>query len=101
MPTVREPCRGRRRGRVGSSRGGEDWRAARDAVIAYVRGRKLPFPVWLDPHDRAAAAFGATTSPLNVLIDRDGIIRWRREGAVTADEPELRTALDAALAGTR
>ena len=73
----------------------------RDAVIAYVRRRKLPFPVWLDPHDRAAAGFGATTYPLNVLIDRDGIIRWRRDGAVTADEPELRTALDAALAGSR
>ena len=68
-----------------------------DEIADFVAKRKLPFAVWLDPDDRATAAFGASSFPINVLIDRDGVIRWRRDGAIRADDAELRTALDAAL----
>lgn len=68
-----------------------------DEIADYVARRKLPFAVWLDPDDRAAAALGASTFPFNVLIGRDGKVAWSRAGAIRADDPELRAALDAAL----
>lgn len=75
-----------------------DRASARVKVVELVRRRKVPFAVWLDPADRASAAFGATTFPVNVLVDRDGIVRWRRDGAITAGDPELRAAIEDALA---
>ncbi len=74
-----------------------DRKRTRDEVAQYVARRKLPFAVWLDPDDRVSPALGATTYPVNVLIDRDGNVVWRRAGAIRADDLELRAALDAAL----
>lgn len=70
---------------------------SREDIAKFVAGQKLPFPVWLDPEDRASTALGAVTYPVNVLIGRDGTILWRRDGAIRSDDPELSAALDAAL----
>jgi len=75
-----------------------DRNRARDEIADYVKRRKLPFAVWLDPDDRASQALGASTYPVNVLVDREGKVVWRRAGAIRAEDPELRAALDAALA---
>jgi thiol-disulfide isomerase/thioredoxin len=74
-----------------------DRKRTRKEIADYVERRKLPFAVWLDPDDRAALAFGASTFPFNVLIDREGRVAWSRAGAVRAEDPELRAALEAAL----
>lgn len=74
-----------------------DQKKSRDDIAKFVARQKLPFPVWLDPEDRASTALGAATYPVNVLIGRGGAILWRRDGAIRADDPELRAALDAAL----
>jgi peroxiredoxin len=75
-----------------------DDRAGRDAVAAFVRQRRLPFSVWLDPDDVASGVFGVRSLPTAILIGRDGTIRWRRDGAISLDDPDLRRTLDAALA---
>ncbi len=67
-------------------------------IAAFVRRRKLPFAVWRDPDDRASTALGVSTYPVNILVGRDGVVRWRRDGAIGADDAELRRELDAALA---
>jgi thiol-disulfide isomerase/thioredoxin len=74
-----------------------DRKRTRAEIADYVTRRKLPFAVWLDPDDRAALAFGASTFPFNVLIDREGRVTWSRAGAIRAEDPELRAALEAAL----
>jgi peroxiredoxin len=66
-----------------------DRERTREEVAAFVTKRALPFSVWLDPQDRASAAFGVATLPATFLIDRDGVIRWRSHGAVRADDREL------------
>jgi thiol-disulfide isomerase/thioredoxin len=75
-----------------------DRKRSRGEIESYVSRRKLPFAVWLDPDDHAAAALGAAAFPFNVLIGRDGKVVWSRAGAIRAEDPELRAALDAALA---
>jgi thiol-disulfide isomerase/thioredoxin len=70
----------------------------RDEIAAFAARRGVTFPIWIDEQDRAATALGATTFPVNVLIDREGVIRWRRDGAIRPDDAELRAALEAALA---
>ena len=74
-----------------------DQTKSRDEIAKFVARQKLPFPVWLDPEDRASTALRATTYPVNVLVGRDGTILWRRDGAIRAEDPELQAALDAAL----
>lgn len=72
--------------------------AQQGAVESFVARRKLPFPVWLDADDRVPSALGVTTYPANLLLGRDGKIRWRRDGAIRADDPELGRAIEEALA---
>lgn len=74
-----------------------DRKRTRQEVADFVARRKLPFAIWLDPEDRAAPALGASTFPFNVLLDREGRVVWSRAGAIRAEDPELRAALDAAL----
>ena len=75
-----------------------DDREGRDEVKRFVRERKLPFAVWLDPEDRASRLFGVRSLPTTLLIGRDGTIRWRRDGVLDPDDPGFRSALDSALA---
>ncbi|HLL84575.1 MAG TPA: redoxin domain-containing protein, partial [Longimicrobium sp.] len=64
----------------------------------FVTRRKLPYAIWLDPEDRASPAFGVTTLPASFLFDRRGVLVWRRDGTVRAEDPELLAALQRALA---
>ncbi len=66
-------------------------------VAAFAARRGMTAAIWLDPDERNAARLGATTYPVNLLIDRAGVIRWRRDGAVTPDDADLRAAIEAAL----
>lgn len=74
-----------------------DRKRTREEIADYVARRKLPFAIWLDPDDRAALAFGASTFPFNALLDREGRVVWSRAGAIRDEDPELRAALEAAL----
>ena len=51
-----------------------------------------------DPESRAIADWGVRGYPTSLLIGRDGTIRWRRDGMIHTDDPELAKQLDAALA---
>jgi peroxiredoxin len=57
----------------------------------------MTFPIWHDPDDRFALTFRTIGVPNTFLIDRDGVIRWRKLGPVDLADPSLSAALDAAL----
>ena len=76
---------------VDSERGESD-------VRAMVRNIKLSYPVILDPSGRSTAIYRAPGYPTSVLVGRDGQVRWRRAGALTANDAELIAAIEAALA---
>jgi peroxiredoxin len=66
-------------------------------VRDFVNRRQLPYAFWHDPEDRISRVFGVATLPASFLIDRKGTIVWSHVGAVGADDPELLSALEAAL----
>ena len=70
---------------------------ATDKVRAFVAEYEVPFAVWLDPAMRVFSALRVKSLPVTLVLDREGQIAWRRDGRITADDPELRDALSRAL----
>ena len=55
------------------------------------------YTLWYDPDDKVSTTFLAIGVPASYLIGRDGTLRWRHVGPVTADDPALNAALATAL----
>ncbi len=66
-------------------------------VESFARALGATYPLWLDPDDRVSNTFLAIGVPATYLIGRDGTLRWKHMGPVTADDPALTAALTAAL----
>jgi len=57
----------------------------------------ITYPVVLDPDGQAESTFGVKGYPTSVLLDRNGVERWRREGAIRPSDSEADAAIKAAL----
>ena len=75
-----------------------DVRSKLPAVRHMVAEHELPFPIWLDFGSRAQVVFKLRGYPTSFLIDRQGIVRWKREGEIIENDPELMPLLESALA---
>jgi cytochrome c biogenesis protein CcmG, thiol:disulfide interchange protein DsbE len=71
------------------------------AVRTFLDDLGIDFQIVRDPAERVSTTFGAYGVPLTVLVDREGIIRWRHLGPITADNPGLRAVLDQTLGSDR
>ena len=60
----------------------------------------ITYPIWHDQQNRIGEDFRLIGVPATFLIDRDGMLRWRRFGPVDADDPTLDEALTEALEDT-
>ncbi len=67
-------------------------------VRRMIAHHQLPFPIWLDFESKAQVAFKLRGYPTSLLIDREGTIRWRREGEILVNDPELMATLEQVLA---
>jgi peroxiredoxin len=74
-----------------------DSRGSETAVERFARDVGVDFLILRDPGERISSLFGAYGVPFNLLIDRDGMVRWRHTGPVTADDPHLREILEETL----
>jgi thiol-disulfide isomerase/thioredoxin len=74
--------------------------ARAEEAQALARELALPVDWWHDAQDRAAAAFGAATLPVTLVLDRSGVVRWRHAGALH-DDAALVAAVEQALGGAR
>lgn len=73
---------------------------ARDRLVPFAQELGASYTLWHDPADRVSSTFLAVGVPASYLIDRDGTLRWRHVGPVTADDPALTAALEEALGAT-
>ena len=66
-------------------------------IQRFARDLGATYPMWLDPDDRVSTTFRAIGVPATFLVDRNGVLRWRKMGAVHASDAGLRAVLDSAL----
>lgn len=67
-------------------------------VRSMVTSYQLEYPMLFDPESQAIGPWQIAGYPTSVLVGRDGTIRWRRDGMIHPDDPELEKQLEAALA---
>jgi thiol-disulfide isomerase/thioredoxin len=69
----------------------------REQIAGLARRLGPGLEVWLDPDDRASAAFGVPTRPATLLFDARGVLAWRRDGAIAAGDRALEAAIEGVL----
>lgn len=72
--------------------------AARPRVIAAWKKYGLPYTLWLDPDETAPIDFASPSIPVTFVIDRRGVVRYRHDDKIQADDQDLKAAIEAALA---
>ena len=77
-----------------------DTRGQDAAIRGFVKDFGMTYPVWRDPDERVQSMFLALGVPASSLIDRGGILRWRRLGTISASDTTLTRALTDALAAS-
>lgn len=68
-----------------------------DGVRAFVKDRKLTYPVALDPRHEAARQFGVTGLPATLLVGPDGYIKGVTYGPKEWDGKEARAVIESLL----
>jgi cytochrome c biogenesis protein CcmG, thiol:disulfide interchange protein DsbE len=58
---------------------------------------QMTYPIWRDPDERVSARFLIVGVPATFLIDREGILRWRKTGPIAPNDTGLSRAIERAL----
>ena len=54
----------------------------------------MTFPIWRDPNERITTLFRAVGVPGTFLIDKAGVLRWRKIGPVAPGDSSLTAAIE-------
>lgn len=68
-----------------------------DAIRSFMSEFSMTFPVWRDPDERISTKFLTVGVPSTFLIDKQGILRWRKTGPIAPNDTSLKSAIDRAL----
>ena len=68
-----------------------------DAIRGFMDEFRMTYQVWRDPDERVSTRFLALGVPATYLIDRDGILRWRKTGPIAPNDSSLLAAIERAL----
>jgi cytochrome c-type biogenesis protein len=74
-----------------------DARGEDEAIAAFAKEFGMSYPIWRDPDERIQSLYLAVGVPASYLIDRSGILRWRRVGIVNESDTTFTRALSDAL----
>jgi cytochrome c-type biogenesis protein len=75
-----------------------DARGQDPAIREFAKEFRMTYPIWRDPDERVQSLYLALGVPSSYLIDRAGILRWRRLGTIHEGDTTLTRALAEALA---
>jgi cytochrome c biogenesis protein CcmG, thiol:disulfide interchange protein DsbE len=76
-----------------------DTRGQDEAIREFAADFRMTYPIWRDPDERVQTLFFALGVPASYLIDREGVLRWKRLGIVRATDSTFTRALAASLGG--
>ena len=68
-----------------------------DAIRAFMRDFEMTYPIGRDPDERVSTQFLVVGVPATFLIDREGVLRWRRTGPIEPNDTTLAAAIERAL----
>ena len=68
-----------------------------DAIRAFMRDFRMTYPVWRDPDERVSNQFLVLGVPATFLIDREGVLRWRKTGPIQPNDTSLVAAIERAI----
>ena len=68
-----------------------------DAIRSFMKDFQMTFPIWRDPEERISTQFLALGVPATFLIDKAGVLRWRKTGPIAPHDTSLTTAIERAL----
>jgi cytochrome c biogenesis protein CcmG, thiol:disulfide interchange protein DsbE len=74
-----------------------DAQGSDDAIRAFMADFQMNYEIWLDPEERILSTFLVVGVPVTFLIDRGGVLRWRKIGPVDPGDTSLTTAIERAL----
>ena len=70
-----------------------------DALRPYVEEAGATFPVLVDSHGVSSKTFGFRVIPNGILVDRDLVIRYRKDGGFKNENPEDLAAVERFMRG--
>lgn len=71
---------------------------AEEHIREFMKEFEMSYPVWLDPDERVSTQFLVVGVPATFLIDKTGILRWRKTGPVQPGDTSLTNSIERALA---
>ena len=92
--SLHERYRGRGMELIGVS---VDSEGNQENIRAFMTDFRMNFPVWHDPEDRISNQFLVVGVPATFLIDREGVLLWRKTGPIAANDTTLTSAIERAL----
>ena len=72
---------------------------ADEGIRDFMTEFKMSYAVWRDPDERVSSQFLIVGVPATFLIDREGILRWRKTGPIALGDTSLSVAIERALGG--
>lgn len=70
-----------------------------DRIRDFMKEFDMQYAVWLDPDETVSTRFLTIGVPATFLIDRQGVLRWRKTGPVAPGDTALASAIERALGG--
>ena len=74
-----------------------DAAGAQADIREFMREFPMSYSIWLDPDERVSTQFLIVGVPATFLIDRQGVLRWRRTGPIQPGDTTLTLAIERAL----
>lgn len=74
-----------------------DARGQDESIQGFMKDFGMTYPIWRDPDERVQSLFLSLGVPASYLIDREGVLRWRRLGIIRETDSTFTTALADAL----
>ena len=68
-----------------------------DVIRQFMQDFKMTYPIWRDPDERVSTRFLVVGVPATFLIDRQGVLRWRKTGPIEPGDSSLVAAIERAL----
>lgn len=70
-----------------------------ESIREFMREFEMTYPVWRDPEERISTQFLTIGVPTTFLIDKQGVLRWRKTGPIQPGDTTLTKEIELALAG--